>query len=451
MFLPPRFVAVDDNPNHLNAILKVFQRLGSPCLGIVFDPAHDLEKPRFAGVRGLFLDLHLIDSTVDIDETKARERDFPNIVNILETCISPAGGPFVLVIWTKYAELAESLGEYLDKYLDPEKPHARPLAVASLPKTDFINSETGEVRPDRADALRDAVTSAVSENAQFAALLAWEADVQRAAGATLAAVMELVPDERQNTTDFASGLDEVISRLAEAAVGRPHVGADPRAAIASALAPMLADTVVNQEGLAADATIWQDALTWDGREPLDSTRAGKVNRMLHVVVPQSERIQPTDWGAVVELPNEWWNDDTLQNLFGLQKNQLLGGEFKIEREDRVRCRPRLVRVGAACDHAQNRLGPLLYLFGLEIDCDIERRTDNDGRLRLPASEWASPTLLLEPEIGPFVLAVNSRYFVSVSSATAAEWQPVYRFREQLIMHLITHAGSYMTRPGIVQF
>lgn len=451
MFLPPRFVAIDDNPKHLNAILDVFQSLGSPCLGIVFDPAQALEKQRFEGVRGLFLDLHLLDSTVDIDETKARERDFPHIVHILETCISPAGGPFVLVIWTRHAALAEGLGEYLDQNLNPENPHACPLAVTSLPKTDFINADTGEIVPDKAEALRDAVTSAVSEKAQLAALLAWEADVQRAAGATLSAVMELVPDAQRKSTLYASGLDEVLSRLARAAVGRPHVEADPKAAIAAALAPMLTDRVVNQEGLPADTAVWQEALTWEGGEPLDSTRAGKVNRMLHVAIPLSEGIRPTDWGAVVEFPNEWWNDDRLQNLFGLRQNQLLGGEFKIRREDRDRCRPRLVRVGAACDHAQNRRGPVLYLFGLEIDCDIERKPDDDDQVRLPASEWSSPALLLEPDIGPFVLAVNSRYSVSVSPADAAGWQPMYRLREQLVMHLISHAGSYLTRPGIVRF
>ena len=451
MFLPPRFVAVDDNRKHLNAILDVFQSLGSPCLGVVFDPAHELDKQRFEGVRGLFLDLHLIGSMLDIDEAKARERDFPNIVSILETCISPAGGPFVLVIWTRHAEVAEGLGEYLDQHLDPAKPHARPLAVKSLPKTDFINTDTGDIHPDKAEALRDAVTSAVSEKAQLAALLAWEADVQRAAGATLSAVMELVPDEQRTSSLYAPGLDEVLSRLARAAVGPAHVEADPRAAIVAALAPMLADRVVNQEGLAADTAIWKEALTWKGREPLDPRRAGKVNRMLHVAVSPSERISPTDWGAVVELPNECWNDDTLQHWFGLKIKQLLGGEFKIQREDRDRCRPRLVRVGAACDYAQNRHGPLLYLFGLEIACDIERKADDDDQVRLPASEWLSPALLLEPDIGPFELAVNSRYSVSVSSGNASEWQSTYRFREQLVMHLISHAGSYMARPGIVQF
>ena len=60
---------------------------------------------------------------------------------------------------------------------------------------------------------------------------------------------------------------------------------------------------------------------------------------------------------------------------------------------------RLVRVGAACDHAQNRSGPLPYLLGLEIPFNVERQPDNTGVARLPASEWSSPILLLEPTSG----------------------------------------------------
>ena len=136
---------------------------------------------------------------------------------------------------------------------------------------------------------------------------------------------------------------------------------------------------------------------------------------------------------------------------GVTQAQLLGNEFKIGTNDRARCRPRFVRIGAACDYAQNRPGPVPYLFGLEIPCDLHRNPDHTGAVRLPASEWSSPTLLLDADAGPFVLAVNTRYSMSVSPAMTEGWQPVSRLREQLLMHLISHANGYMARPGIVQF
>ena len=444
MFQPPRFVVVDDKPEHLKAILDVFQKLGTPCLGVAYDPEAGLEESRLEGVRALFLDLHLTDLAATTDES----RHFAIIAGILEENISPSGGPFVLVVWTEYEDSVGQLEEYLDESLDQTKPHARPLAIRGLPKSRFIDVGTGEIREGRAGALRDEVESAVNEKPQLAALVAWESNVQAATGATLSTLLELVPDRQRNASSYADGLDEVLSRLARGAVGQPHVATDPRAAIASALAPILADRIVNQE--VSESEVWQKAVTWQGKDPLDPDRAGQVNRMLHLAVPPSETVRPTDWGAVVEFPEGWWRDDELRRCFGVKQRQLLGDEFKIGKDDRKRCRPRLVRIGAACDHAQSRAGPLPYLLGLEIESDINRRADHTGAVRLPASEWSSPTLLVERDVGPFVLAVNSRYSLSVTPADAEKWQPVYRLREQLLMHLISHTNSYLARPAIVQ-
>ena len=57
---------------------------------------------------------------------------------------------------------------------------------------------------------------------------------------------------------------------------------------------------------------------------------------------------------------------------------------------------------------------------------------------------------MESDSGPLVLAVNARYQLNMAPADTKTWRPVYRLREQLLMHLISHAGSYLTRPGIVR-
>ena len=442
MFTPPRFVVVDDNPDHLTAVLGVFQKLGTPCLGIAYDPEQGFDKQNFEGVRALFLDLHLTDLVATTD----KRRHFAVIAGLLEDNISPAGGPFILVAWTEHEVEIEGLRRYLDDpgAIDPGKPHARPLAIIGLPKGRFINVRTGEPLAGRTDALRDAVEAAVSEKPQLAALLSWEANVQAAAGATLATLMELVPDEKRSSTSFVEGLDDILSRLARETVGQLHVATDPRAAITSALAPILADRIVNQQASEMVSEAWQKALTWGDRGKLDSAAPGKVNRMLHVAVSPSETIRPTSWGAVIQFPDAWWRDDELPSCFGVTPNHFLEIEYKLKPEDRKRCRPRLIRVGAACDYAQNRFGPLTYLFGLEVPVEVRRKG------KPPASEWSSPTLIVNPEDAPFKLAVNARYPLNVVPADTEAWQPVYRLREQLLMHLISHAGNYLTRPGIVQ-
>lgn len=441
IFTPPRFVVVDDNAQHLDAILNVFQELGSPCLGVTYEPDRGLDKMNFEGVRALFLDLHLIDHTPTTDDNQ----HFALIATLLEDNISLTGGPFVLVVWTAYEQSIPQLKAYLDESIDPEKSFARPLAVVGLPKDRFIALDTGKPHADTADALRSAVAATVERIPQLAALLSWESDVQAAAGETLATLMELVPEENRRSAKFADGLGDVLTRLARAALGKPHAAADPRAALTSALAPILADRIVNQRESEAASEAWGGAITGNGDTPLDPTSSGKVNRMLHVAVPPAETIKPADWGAVVALPEALWADEEMANRFGVTRCELLKDEYKLEKEEGGQCRPRLVRIGAACDYAQNRPGPLTYLLGLEIPKDLYERKKKNW----PMSVWSSPTLAMESHEGPFVLAFNARYAVNVVQATAGAWQPVYRLREQLLMHLIAHAGGYLTRPGIV--
>lgn len=439
IFTPPRFVVVDDEPEHLDAILDVFQELGSPCLGVTYEPEKGLDKTNFKGVRALFLDLHLLDHTPTTDD----KQHFTLIAALLEDNISATGGPFVLVVWTAYEQSVEQLKAYLDESIDRAKPYARPLAVVGLPKDRFINVDTGEILADKARALRNAVAATVKDIPQLAALLSWEVDVQAAAGETLATLVELVPAENQRSANFADGLGGVLGRLADAAAGK-HAAANPRAAVTSALAPILADRIVNQQGSEAASEAWRHAITGKGDAPLGSDITGRVNRMLHVAVPRAETIKPVDWGAVVEFPGAW-TDEEVKARFGVTRSELLVEEYKLKKGDGERCRWRLVRIGAACDYAQNRAGPLTYLLGLEIPADLQKRR----RKNWPMSVWSSPTLATESQQEPFILAVNARYAVNVVQATAEAWQPIYRLREQLLMHLIAHTGSYLTRPGIV--
>lgn len=443
IFLPSRFVVVDDNRKHLRAITEVIESLGSPCLGLVYDSEHDLDARHFKGVRVLFLDLNLIDTSATTDDRSK----FAVIAGILDRCISPSGGPFILMIWTAYDTIVEDLISYLDEP-NALSPHARPLSIGGLSKDKFINLDTGKAKD--VDALRSEIEAAMYKRSPFTALALWEADVLSAASTTVATLNELLPGDLLTATEREQAVGDILGRLASAAVGQPNVHVDRRAAIYAALGPILSDRVVNQQVDKDVSDVWKDAVTEGGREDVDQETAGKINRMLHLAVPESESFRATDWGAVSSFPAKWDNDVELRRRFGVTKRQLLGNEFKIGRSDGARCRIRLVRIGAACDHAQNRPGSLVYLLGVEIPCDIERKKDRGGVLRLPGAEWSSPRLVAKVGDGPFVLAVNCRYFVNVPQDEVDGLQSVYRLREQLLMHLISHANNYLSRPGVVQ-
>ena len=443
IFSAPRFVVVDDKEHHLLAITRTFHQLGTPCLGIRYDPAQELNQLHFRGVRCLFIDLHLVDGQASTDE----RRHYGLIASILEDNISQDGGPFVLVVWTEHPHLSAELQDYLDKNLDATKPHTRPLAVLRLAKEKYINVEDGGANSP--PELRQAVEQAISANPQLAALLGWEADVLRAAGDTLASLLALVPVENRTSANYSAALDTILSRLARETVGKSHVAAAPRTAVTTALAPILADRILNQNISEETQGIWKKAVTRSEDKslgPASHKEAGEINRMLHLAVPVSEVILASDWGSVVAWPFEW-TDAELQRWTGLTIKQMACEEFKLRSSAIPLIKPVLIRVGATCDYAQNNRGPIPFLLGLCIPEAAERQDSN-----LSDAIWRSPVFIMPGAADPSRLYAHFRFPQSHLQANCVDWKNkvLCRLREQLLMQLVSAASTYVARPGIVE-
>jgi hypothetical protein len=437
MFTAPRFLAVDDKKEHLDAIVQSFQLIGTPCMGVHYDPETPLDRSYFRGVRALFLDLHLIPTIPGTNEKK----HFTHIASILEDNIDPAAGPYILVVWTQYEKVAAELIQYLDENLEPV---ARPIAVLPLAKEEYIDIQTGT--PKHAAALREAIEKLLTSNAQLAALLSWEADVLAAAGATLAALIDLVPLASRQTGLYPGALDIQLSRLAVASVGAKNVSNDKRAALNSALSPILSDRIQNQVVNESQQAIWGRAITKDQDPQLNAgmtdVDAGRVNRMLHLALPEGEKISPSDWGAVVDFPANWKTDEQMKRIYSSTLSEIIGRDFKVKPQYSARCNARLVRVGAVCDQAQGNTGPVPYLIGLEIPSEVKRDTPSNA-------EWKSPVFTSHISNESFRLHVNSRHLVTRTYPQIGGWTVKYRLREQILMDLINHAAGYISRPGIV--
>ena len=430
MFVAPRFIAIDDNSIHLSAIQSALQRAGTSSYGIHYRPEDELPNV-FTGVRCLFVDLHLVTSLKTSDE----RQNYGAIASIIDSRIAKDSGPFLLVVWTAYPQLCKDLEQYLNETLT----NAKPVALLALPKADYIDIDSGEVR--NADGLRAKIDELLGTVPQLAALLAWEHDVLVAAGATLASILTLIPDVKRNSQNYPAALDSVLSKLACAAVGKQNVGRDPRVALVQALVPILSDRISNRWS-DDDLDVWKRALTRHGDKSETATldEGAEVNRMLHLAPVGPEKFGPADWGSVVNCPFDL-SEENVEANFGVDLKDLFG-EFKVKDDDRGKVVPIIVRIGAVCDVAQQKKGPIPYLFGFKVPVDLGRKGDKPT-----AAIWKSPAF--SEDGGIFCLQVHNRFGMTARLQSCEGWHALYRMREPLLMQLISANAEYVSRPGII--
>jgi hypothetical protein len=325
----------------------------------------------------------------------------------------------MLIVWTAYPQHCEDLKQFLNDRLTT----ARPIAVLGLEKEKFLNVNSGAIT--NAAGLRTELVNRITSIPQLSVLLEWETDVLLAAGKTLGSLLTLIPTDKRNTESYSSELDNLLSRLACAAVGPDNVEKDPRAALVQALLPILADRIVNRwsfDGL----EVWKLAITKHGNQTqrggVDSDK-GHLNRMMHLAPVGKETFGPSDWGSIVTFPYSF-EDTAMTEHFGMTVKELFE-EFKVKEGDRAKCTPVLIRVGAVCDFAQKHAGPIPYLFGIEVPQNIKQD-------KLSPAIWKSPLF-------------------TDDSSTVYKLQVHIRFREQILMELIAAQAGYISRPGIIRF
>lgn len=434
VFTQGRYVVIDDDEKELRQLVDALHDIGVPCVALRYDDVEGVRHEHLGSVRLLFLDLHLTPGS----QPGNIAQPAGVIVGMLEEGIKLAGGPYVIILWTKHEEEKGAFESYLMARLDPAK---RPLAILALDKNKYMAPNSG-VR------LSADVSEIVASDPRLKALLHWEKEVLRAASATLSEIGAMVNDDDRMPGRFSERLDEILSLLAREAIGRRHAADDPAGAMNAALMPILADRIVNQQTLPASTEIWQAAATHIANAP-EPTREGaaKLNTMLHIAFPRSERMTSASWGAVTLLPAADQTDVALRARFDLSRNQIICDALRVERQaDRASVRLALIRIGASCDYAQNRIGPMPFVLGAIMPVATASVRD-----RLPASEFVSPDFILAGENVPSRLVFNLRLQISLTGSQIEGWQPICRVRESLLMQITSHGANHATRPAIISF
>jgi hypothetical protein len=381
----------------------------------------------------IFADLHLSEGGA----AGGYERHFSTIGGLIEETFTPTG-PYLLVLWTRYADQASGLRDFLESRL---KNVSKPLAVIALDKTAHLDLTTGAVKDP--EALIKEIETIIDGQPQLAALLAWEERVLDAAAGTATALIELTAAAK-SSDERAEELGRLLARLATEAVGQGHVDRDRFAAVNEAMLPILADRIAFLRLSAAEQAIWYrafDAAAADA--PLALDEAARLNRMLHVD-ESDDALTASVRGSVTLLRAEQ-RGDAFRRIFGIDEQTAASQEFACRGFDAQSedFRWVLVQIQAACDFAQRQAGTIPYLLALELPCGAAAKGIP------PAALWRSPPLHLLKQCR--ALFVNCRFHYQLAPEAASGTRAIYRLREQLLAEIMHRAHSQGVRPGSIAF
>ena len=431
MLLTPRIIAIDDDEKHLDGITKGLNQYGAACL-----PIHFTGEPNDIGpyphVRAIFADLHLIEGGPGNDHTQ----HFSLIVSLIEHNIKPSG-PYILILWTGYADQADGLRQSLDDRLPEDVP--RPLAVEAIDKANYL-SANGVL--EDTDNLLQKIEECFLQQPQIAALLNWEETVLDAAAETVSSIFSLARPSAE-TQERGREVGRLFARLAVEAVGKDHVEQDRFRAVNESLLPILADRIAARRSPESDNEIWQEAFdSSDAESALSLEEAARLNSQVHIASVESN--QGTERGAVIELSDELSSE--FEQTFGIPQEVAAEKQFRCRdfTQGQNECRWVLVQCQAVCDYAQTQPGPLPYYLGLELPPEREARNRKP-----PEALWISPPFYRNGAV--CYLHVNSRFPISLLHSKAEEARAIYRLREQLTSDLVFHIHSYGARPGMLSF
>jgi hypothetical protein len=461
MFVGSRYVLVDDNPKHLTGIKLALNELRLDCHAKLYVEDEVGDWTVLPGTRVLFLDMNLVGGDTLGSGDAAT---FTNMAEVIEKLICPDSGPYGIIIWARDPK-ADELKKYLFERFEGELRRLLPVFFAQLQKGDYINTITGD--PLQGTNLANDIRNLMATSPQMKALLSWEADVAVAADAVLRSIVDLVDPEKRATEDFGKELGKALYRLSQAGSGIERAKENPRDSINRVLVPILADRITEHDPQGDAAASWKDAIfePENVNDDVPVPVRAAVNSALHLSfarTPASTPIQPTELGAMVEFPGNDV-DAFFRTHFGFDQEKFLQQVFRVSVEEWKDCTPRLIQIGAACDAAQPKPGPLLYLFAVEWPFanadglkakgvkggDPKKNLAADSDRKPKELEWQTPVLKIGATAQGGRISVFKNLSIGLSPDEASKLKAVYRFREELISQLTQSYARHISRPGIV--
>lgn len=441
----PSVCVIDEDPKDFGPILNALNALYVSCVHIKGDDASLLPTEPFKGLRLVFTDLHLTNTS--------GKNTASHTANVFQKVVSAETAPVIVVIWSKYAKdhLADSGLPPEDQETEAELFKRTLLENEKNYKDRLIFIEMAKPKPsdrpeDWVGELKKQIEQTLQGQEAIHALWAWESLVKEAGQSVSEGLTSLV---RSCGMAVGEGLMQAMQLIVEAqSEGEVSIETSPKQ-LATVLSQLLMDQIEHPNGV---TTLSRHAkwLSEKATGPVTlTTFAPQMNGLLLTAATQNN---PTPF-----LPGEVYRvtkHEKFKELFGAECFEFITELYKKDKSVTLQewlkiAEPVLVEISSACEIDQgDRLNALL-MAGLILPVNARSNAKASGAFEvLPNFTLRWP--MDEFEAQDSFLIFCSRYKVTtLSTVVPVELKPWFRLRELPTASLRNWHAGHASRVGYV--
>ena len=449
-----RVAAFDDNPEHLQSIVRGLGKAGFFVFPKLFeDGAFDPKLPvPFPGVRLVFTDIHMGAAGYAANAVTYAS----TIITGLKTIVGT--GPYGLIFWSEFPQEADAVWLEIQARAAGAG-IATPVGKGIIDKNLVLTVANGGNDVFDSDGLRQKILEQIETFHTLKLVMAWDERVAQAAMQATNRIYELA------TTGIAQNQkseawQELLAYLASEAMGKASAIQAPTYALDNALLPLLEDQLFRSPETTSDADDTNNPiavrlrLVPNGKNLNRPATISAAALNAHYLIEEVEGTAAQMWerGMVTCLGGEFINSDRFVGFFDLEAKELIKQEFAMEKandEDISQVSLHVVELGAECDHVQGKVVTHRYLLALLVP---------HSRIKKFYSTKGANTSVRN--LGELVLAgaqeshhllVSCRRFMVLPPNRSIDGIPKFRLRRAVIEELAHYYATHSRRPGVLRF
>lgn len=447
----PSVCVIDDEVADYQPILDALMKLGIACVHVRGDSASPLPPQPFKGLRIVFTDLHLSNSS--------GKNVAAHTANVFRHVVSDKTAPVLVVIWSKHRndpageeELPPDDQPTLAEAFKNELLQATPTFESRLIFTEMPKLMPGDRKEDWVENIQADIEKQLANYAACGLLWSWESLVRDATisiSEALTSLAEQVFPASGEKQDLNESLGVVFRHLTKEQGGPACSQETAHEHLTAALAQCLADELENVDGLGSLSTHgpWLSS-----QDELQKTPpfASQLNALL-LTAATKVKTSPFVPGTIYHLSDA----PNFEKSFGISSDEFLELYFQhakkgVSAEEWKKCAVRVaLEISPACDFHQGTRRQALLIAGVlapvaarpNVKSADAIQTFPTFRLRWPLGD--------DPE-QDVVMAFCSRCKLTIPQTELPGWlKPWFRLRELPTASLRNWHSSHASRVGYV--